>query len=225
MIKEDLLEFLQKNLQFQNPCGPSKTGLYPHQIEWVEQYQTEKNMFWGLSRQIGATSIMAGICAWEMLRHDRRCVVTDNAKILLQVSKIFADLKADTFLRGGGIVLRENNSSIVRLVPPCKGYAADLLIISPDAIEWQERIIDTYRCMRPMAYMANSKTIVASLPGTFAMKEFFHDWKQNSLPYLLNDCFKTGMVERYGQDWFEYMQALMTPEEFDREFLCDFTKP
>ncbi len=225
MIKEDLLEFLQENLKFRNPCGPSKTGLYPHQIEWVEQYQTEKDMFWGLSRQIGATHIMAGICVWEMLMHDRRCVVTDNANILRHASKILADLKVDTFLRGGGIVLRENNSNIVRLVPPCKGYAADLLIISPDAREAQERILDTYRCMRPMACMVNSKTIVASLPGTFAMKKFFHEWKQNSLPYLLNDCFKTGMLERNGQDWFEDMQSRLTPEEFDREFLCDFTKP
>lgn len=217
-----LLDFLQQKLEFSNPYGhPAVTGLYPCQVEWVEQYEQNKEMFWGLSGQIGASTIMAGICAWELMNNEKFVIATDNLRVLLMTKHILAKLEVPTTHKNTDmVVLPRTNSSLIRYRSPYMPFQTDLLILTPDSKPEQNYIHTTYRDFKPLA---RGKVIVASLPGTSGMRQFFSAWKRCNKPYLLVDCFKSGAIERLGIDWYEDMQQALSDEQFANELLCDFT--
>lgn len=221
----ELLEFMQTKLTFGNPRGEPKTGLCPHQVEWVKHYEQNQEVFWGLSRQIGTTHVLAGICVWEMLNKPGFQIVTDNHNIRRAAENIAKSIDANlSHTKNNRLTFQSNGSFLQRLIPPCKGYLADLLVLTPDSFGNDQDFELFYSAMRPLAKPSTGKVIVATLPNTESIKDFFAEWKAANKPYLLTDYKKAGAIERLGYDWFEETERLLGPVYFVKEFGCDFTK-
>lgn len=220
----ELLEFMQTKLKFGNPCGEPKTGLYPHQVEWVKHYEQNQEVFWGLSRQIGTTHVLAGICIWEMLNKPGFQIVTDNKTIIDTARDIISRGGLAGFNTSSSFVLRGPNHSKLEFIRDDRAHCetcggkADLIIVSPDCLGVG---IAAKYCQLHKFLKSDGKAIVASLPGSADVNLFFSLWKESKRPFINTDF--TAIASR-NFVWLLETRSWMNENSFAIEYGCDFTK-
>lgn len=198
--------------------------LRPCQKEMAKEYMRHRELFMGVARMIGTTTLLSGIATWELISKPGCVVAVDTDWLFRQIAN---QLKANQELayQQTREQLQLSNGSMLIILPKhrVKGTTVDVMFLEPST-SWVSGSLQDFdqwfTNVKALLNPSTGKLLVVCQPRG-PLKNLYKNWLSTGKPVAMFNYLQSGLVDQLGLDWFEMI--CLTPEEFETEFCCDFS--
>lgn len=245
--KNDVVYFLKKYCYIQHPIkGKQKFNLYPFQekLARIAVLKDHDNVIINKSRQMGISTLMSGICVWEILFHSDVNILVIATKqsvavnLITKVKYMYDNLPhwmTNDPERAAGkkgsnvkdynkqsIKLRNNSQIKAVAASPDAGRSEAVTLLVIDEAAHIEGINEIYTSIKPTLALGG-RCIALSSP--LGMSNWFYRTFQGAVNGT-NNFIPIELPWHHHPDrdeaWFMRESADMSPQEIAQEYNCDF---